>query len=44
MTEYTVNSKYMKKVTLKSLHNIEKMSKPLLNSHFCLVGEFLSQT
>ncbi len=34
MAEFTIHSKYMRKVNLKSLHQLENISKPLVESTF----------
>ncbi len=34
MAEFTIHPKYMRKVTLKSLHKLENISKPLVESTF----------
>ncbi len=44
MAEFTVHPQYMRKLNLKSLLQMENMSKPLIEFTFHLFGEFLSQT
>ncbi len=44
MAEFTIHPKYMRKVTLNSLHKLKTFQSHLLNPHFHLVGEFLPQS